>query len=161
MQDEKPVNPEDREFEQALASIRPVRPALTRDQVLMETYRRAARRQAWLWRGIAAALAAGLALSLLVRPAPRRIERVVYQPPPATVIQPLAAGDGGMAAADMPRVSGGYLTLRQDVLAYGLAALTRSAPAAPPAWAGDVLPPPPRPMSVFDLLNILNIRGRS
>ena len=157
MQDERSLTPEDREMAETLSSLRPTPPRLTRDAVLLETYRRAGRRQTWLWRGIAAALAAGLVLSLVFRPQSRTTEKVVYVPRPMTVAEsesPATVESTRSSFQSAESAPGGYLALRHDVLAWGPAAL----PHVPAATSGKI-PQPERLVSptqssstIFDFL---------
>ena len=157
------MNAEDREGAELLGSLRPSRPGLTRDAVLMEAYRRSAHGQAWLWRGIAAALAAGLVLSVTIRPQPKTVQTVVYVPvAPAAVPQPVESA-APPHLDELPPPSQQYLALRHDVLAWGVAALPRTVTA--PATA---LPTPPPPLiapeqspTLYDLLKGFGIGGRS
>jgi hypothetical protein len=165
MRDERRLNAEERELAETMARLRPIRPGLSRDAILLETYRRAARRQAWLWRGVAAALAAGLALSVVLRPPPRTVEKVVYVQPKPTSQEPPAESMPLSTRIDEPPppASQPYLALRYDVLAWGMTALPRGSPAravAPPAALPSMLAPeqstPP-----YDLLKPFGIGGRS
>ena len=159
MQDERSLTPEDRETAEAMGLLRPARPQLTRDAVLLETYRLAGRRQTRLWRGIAAALAAGLVLSLQFRPPPKTTERVVYLRNPTTVAEPeplvtVESPRPSFQSTDSPPT--GYLALRHDVLAWGPAALPH-APAAAPAKT----PQPERLVSPNQSPTILDFLSRS
>lgn len=163
MQDERSLNAEDREAAELLGSLRPSRPGLSRDAVLLETYRRAARRQAWLWRGVAAALAAGLVLSVALRPQPKTVQTVVYVPIAPAAVAPQIASAAPPHLDELPPASQQYLALRHDVLAWGMAALPRTA--AAPATAAPTPPPPliapeQSPM-LYDLLKGFGIGGRS
>jgi hypothetical protein len=135
-----------RELERLLGGLVPIRPALDVRRMLAEAARRcdagarAARRQVWLWRGVATTLAASLALMAWIGRAPpspgeQIVERIVRMPAPAGP-QAIAAGSDALPSDApspmMPRAPGScaYLVLRQQVLARGMDALRdASAPA--------------------------------
>lgn len=165
MQDERPLNAEERELAEAMAGLRPTRPGLTRDGILLETYRRAGRRQAWLWRGVAAALAAGLVLSIVLRPPPKTVEKVVYVPTvPASDAAPVASATSPPRTYEpAPPTSEHYLALRHDVLAWGMSGLPRTTTPRPtaPTPAAAPMVAPGEPGTLYDLLKPFGIGGRS
>src|SRR5690349_5624762 len=127
MREEERLSDGERETEEALSALRPTRPPFEVSRLIFEATRRADRRQLWAWRGIAAALAGGLVLALLLRPAPRLIEKPVYvqvpthaspqpSPPPvatATLLEPNVVLRGG----------NDYIAVRDRVLALGIRSL--------------------------------------
>jgi len=143
MSDEPRLTEQDRDLELTLGRLRPARGQLHTPKVLLEAVRRAKQREVWLWRGVAAALGAGLVLALLLRPTPPTREKVVliptppmptpqpklHEPPAAVEPRPITEPDSDLAAT----MGDDYLTLRNRVLALGLRGLP-----PPPEWA----PPP-------------------
>lgn len=151
MQDEEELNPDEVEIATLLSRLVPLRPEVNAQEILLEGCTRKGRQEVWLWRGIAAALAAGLALALLLRPPPRSIQKVVYLPPEGGA-QPAAAVSHSVAPRDQPqpspqivlpssgamtgdapapRMSGNnYIAVRNRILTFGLRGLP-----APRAWA--------------------------
>jgi hypothetical protein len=137
------------ELERLLGMLVPARPALDVGTVLAEVVARsdaracAARRQVWLWRGVATALAASMALIAWIQPAPPPPAEHIVWMPAAAASRVIATGiDAPTADAPnlvTPRAPGScaYLVLRQQVLARGVDAL-RDAPA--PA---TITSPPP------------------
>ena len=146
MNDGTPARPDEyiAEIEQLLGGLVPVRSTLDAATVVAEAARRseiaarAARQQAWLWRGVAAALAASLIVMAWIQridpsagDAPQTTTmRALHGDSPADAANP-QAGEPAMAAtpADsaVPPAAGAYLVLRQRVIAQGLEAL-RDAP---------------------------------
>ena len=129
------LNAAEIEMERSLSQLVPARPALGAADVLAAAVRRAdaarrsARRQTWIWRGVAAGLAATLAVMVWIRRAPSPpavvtapIRGVESPAKPAHVV--IAPGDSG----SLPDCS--YLILRQRVLAHGMDALP-NVPAEP------------------------------
>lgn len=87
------LSPAERELAAALARLQPTPPAtIATDVVSLALARhqaasRAARRQAWLWRGISAALAAGLAISVMPRFAAYVPGPIAERPPGANTLK--------------------------------------------------------------------------
>jgi hypothetical protein len=82
MQDQRRINDEDldggeRELRDALASLRPARPAIDVTAIAVAAARAAERRRLWFWRMATGALAACLALVLLLHRAERPVDRLV------------------------------------------------------------------------------------
>ena len=82
------LTPAERELEDALRGLSPAASKIDRDRVLFDAGAAAASERSWRLGFAAAALAIGLALSLLWRPQPQVVERVVYVPAPTTQSQP-------------------------------------------------------------------------
>jgi hypothetical protein len=133
MREEERLNEMEQEAEAALSALRPARPAVDLQRITMEAARRSASHQVWLWRGIAAALGAGLVLALVLRPGPHTVEKYVYVSPPEAVPQQVAQRSGPEVAQTPPfelltRGGNDYLSIRDDVLALGVQALPRLRP---------------------------------
>ena len=165
---EPQCSPSEREAELALSALRPARPGFDVGQLTFEAARRASGKEVWAWRGIAAALAAGLVLSMLLRPSPRVVEKPVYvQVPSHESPQPTHSP---VATATLPEpefvLRGGndYLALRDRVLALGIRSLPQPQPPA-----GSVVPalsaPKARDMppsdAIHQLFDAMQFGGRS
>jgi hypothetical protein len=139
MQDEPRLTPAEREFELALAKLRPAPPGIDPAELAWRAAQRRASRSLWAWRGLAGALAAGLLIAVMLRPAPQVIERVtvVERDRPRHVETPRPVSHLGGSS---------YLLLREKVLSEGIDAL--AVPTPPPARAVD----PPRPMHHLEQL---------
>jgi hypothetical protein len=74
MQNTDGLTPIDRELEAALGGLRIAPGAISRDRVMFDAGRAAARRRSRLWQGSAAVLALGLLISIASRPAPTEPE---------------------------------------------------------------------------------------
>ena len=141
MREEERLSEAEREAEQALSALRPKKAAIDLHGLSIEAARRSMRRQVCLWRGIAAGLAAGLVLALVVRPGPRIVREYVRQDVPRPVqrqnqdIHPAIMSE---PVEPVPARGSDYLSMRDYVLAYGMAAL----PAARPSAAGSEAPLP-------------------
>lgn len=68
MREQIPITPADRELEQALLSLQPAPAAINRDRLLFEAGKAQGRRQALLWRALAAALCLVLVTTLTLHP---------------------------------------------------------------------------------------------
>jgi hypothetical protein len=169
MRQEERLSDMEREAEEALSALRPTRPAFDGSRLMFEAARRASRKQVWAWRGIAAALAGGLVLALLLRPSPQLIEKPVYVDRSATdaarPTQPPLAAAPWQQPEMAVRTGNDYVAMRDRVLAYGVGSLPR--PQAPP---GAVMPtlsdapadrPAPPPNALLQLLDTLQFGGRS
>lgn len=122
-----------RELETTLAALRPAAPAINRDALMFAAGRASAvpRRSVHVWQAATAVLAAGLCVSLLLRPTP--VERIVVVAPPQETAQPLAHTPPTVtpphdpvtpAAARLePLPPDAYLPLRNAVLSRGIDAL--------------------------------------
>ncbi len=136
MREEERLSEGEREAEQALSALRAARPGFDVGRLAFEAARRANRRQVWAWRGIAAALAAGLVLSMVFRQSPRVVEKSVYvQVPSRESPRPTHSP---VATATLPEpefvLRGGndYLAVRDRVLALGIRSLPQPQPTAWP-----------------------------
>jgi hypothetical protein len=111
MRQENQLGPAEREVEEVLSRL--TLPALTidRDRLMYEAGRRSQGRSILVWRTAALLLFIGIGLSLMVRPAPRTVERLRYvsNPSPASAV---------VASADLSRTS--YLALQRKVLSEGV-----------------------------------------
>jgi len=166
----------DRELEAALSRLVPARPSFTAQDIMAQSLReaqdarRSAGRQAWVWRGVAGALAASLLFAILARaPAslpPRVIVKVVHVPSPITSAQQARSGgidsvwtSAPATSPDIQASNGGYLELRDRVLVCGLTGIPESSPAA--AGAGQPVrvrafgPPAAAPSTSPDALHAL------
>jgi hypothetical protein len=144
MQDQRRINDEgldggERELQDALASLRPARPAIDVTVIAVAAARAAERRRLWFWRMATGALAACLAMVLLLhrsdRPAEHIATGVQYPAPHPTDIAPTLAArhDNVLFAADPfstpARINeaeaseDSYLATRQRVLRRGLSGL--------------------------------------
>jgi hypothetical protein len=144
MQNEERLTPAERELEAALGALRPAAAGIDRDCLMYRAGERAGGRRQRLWQGATAMFAAALMTSLLIRPAPRYVDRYVYVEAgaPARVAdarpvhEPGPADDGvqGLLMQDAT----GYVRLREAVLVRGIDAL----PVAPggSATVGEPLP---------------------
>lgn len=126
MPDEENLTPAERELELALGGLRPAGPSIDRDRMMFRAGQASAGRRDRVWQGATAALALALGLSVFARPAPRQAERIVYLTPevPATSAGPWASAGTWGRGSGSPRVEGGYLKLRNEVLARGVDALS-------------------------------------
>ena len=139
MQEER-LTPAESELESALRSLRPARAAIDRDRLMFQAGRASARRGGRVWLGATMALAAALGVSLVVRPGPREVVRIVRVEPQPT--RPKAAPSLPMIYAFVGpadwRGRGQYLKLRQEVLEKGLDALPEPETTAAPEPREDL-----------------------
>lgn len=159
MQNEQRLTDEDQAMAEALAQLRPKPTHLDAWLIASQAIDRSSRRGLIIWRGIAAALALGLVMSLLLRPQPRTVKQLVYidrpqpvvhapeaaPPPPREPIPDLEPGDD-------------YLSVRSRVLALGVEVLRPPVPVAarfPPMRALD-MPSDSRPVHSESLLDSFN-----
>jgi hypothetical protein len=128
MAHEHDMTEQERDFERSLGMLRPAPTALRLEQIQGEARRRRIVRQLHTWRAIAAMLVVGLGLSMLYRPGPQEVERIVEVPVYVT------AADRTTPAHPLPPprpaakpvhldTGGSYLVLRQLVLERGLGGL--------------------------------------
>ena len=139
MQDERDLNPEERETAESLGQLQPLVPRFQVRDVTAAVATASVRRQVWLWRAIAAALAMALLPTFLLRPPARTVERLVYVMPQAHDDHPRAreapAAPPSQRFSDLADMSpDSYLATRNQVVAFGWRAMPR-----PRAWA----PSPP------------------
>lgn len=141
MPEEDTLTASERETRDALSRVKLPRVALEVSQIRWEAQRRRAIHQVWRWRGIAAALAAGIVLTLIVRPKATVIERVVYvaQTEPSVSPSPQPPLVAKPQEASPPFPGDDYFALRRRVLALGIGVLR------PPAHAGHSARPRPVP----------------
>ena len=124
----------EQEAEAALSALRPARPAIDLGRVAIEAARRSASHQVWLWRGIAAALGAGLVLTLVLRPGARTVNQYVYIRPPEAVPQQVAQRPAlSEVTPTLPfelltQSGNDYLSIRDHVLVLGVQGLPRLRP---------------------------------
>jgi hypothetical protein len=148
-------------LEATLASLTPRPAALDRDALFFHAGQASLRRRGRMWAGVSAALAcvsAALGGSLLLRPAPEPIERIVYVPikeaaPQAVAVErertdETAAPSG--PTADHERARLGYYQLQRHVLRWGIEGLPATS-----ARQASPLAPPRRPggSSLYQLRN--------
>ena len=142
-------------LETALAALAPLPTDISRERMLFRAGQASVRRRR-IWPCATAALAllsATLGAVLLLRPAPRTVERVVYvrvpvpAPAPAAAPAPPREEPPPPAAVDTDEgqpPDSGYLRLRRQVVENGADALPPTTP-----W-----PTPPRPASLENLLGL-------
>jgi hypothetical protein len=140
------------ELAAALAGLAPRPPDLDRDRLLFRAGQQAAARRGRLWpwaTGLLAAVAAGLAAVLVLRPDPRPVERVVYVPvreeaPPVrpAAMSPAAPAAPATGEEDAERARISAFKLRRQVLRWGLDALPPATAPRDDAAAPDRGPPP-------------------
>lgn len=151
MQEDEPLSEDERILRRTLARLKPAAARLDLGTIRLEAQRRQSARQLRRWRGIAAALAAGLLLVLVLRTRPVAIQRIVYvhDSPVAGSSSPrpdVFASDDGTT---MPTPLGeDYFSVRSRVLAYGVGVLRPNPPAEPHRMAGPV--PTAAPLVDFD-----------
>jgi hypothetical protein len=138
-------------LEAALVGLQPLPGKLNRDQLLFRAGQASGQRRGWLWPSAAGALAlvaAGLAVALVARPVPTRVEHIVYVHLPAPVLSPKPVESSSPPKRTLfsvqeperaPVLPADYLKLRDQVLCWGVDALPHL-PAPPPALA-DSSPP--------------------
>lgn len=154
----------EQEAEAALSALRPARPTVDLQRITIAAARRSASHQVWLWRGIAAALGAGLVLALVLHPAPRTVEKYVYVRPPEAVPQQVAQRSGSEVAQTPPfelftGAGNGYLAIRDHVLVLGAQGLPRlrpqdtSIPIADRVEDLKLQDASPKPSGMFKFLN--------
>jgi hypothetical protein len=125
---------------QALAGLAPTAGRLDRDELLFRAGQAALRRRAWLWPSVAAGLAllAGtFSLSEVLRPAPQRVQCIIYQrlepPVDSWVDKQSVAQDAARPSSAEPERHAAplsYLRLERLVLAWGVDALPNPRAAA-------------------------------
>jgi hypothetical protein len=139
-------DPELAALAKALTALAPAAGRLGRDQLLFRAGQASAKRQGWLWPGVAAFLAlvvGAVGLSDVLRPAPQRVQCVLYQrvQPPLSPAE-LLANNQAAPRASMGRPSEEteardaaltYLRLQRLVLAWGADALPNP-PATASSW---------------------------
>ena len=146
--EEESLTPAELELGEALSRLRPATTSLDPARIRWEAQRRRASRQVWWWRGIAAALAFALALSLLFRPQSKSVERLVYVTPSPRdlhdarpVVGEVPAGEPVALPASAVMEGGDYLAVRGRVLAFGVRVL-QPPPPAPEQVAAQQTPAP-------------------
>jgi len=144
MQEEDELTGAQREMESALGRLRPAAPPIDRDGLMFRAGQASMRKRGYAWQGLAAGLAVCLGMSLAFRPAVRGTQDLAMAPQSA---EPTQAGwqfptpPADSESAPSPR--GGYLHLRDMVLAGGIDALPN------PAYAG----PAERPLTIRSILD--------
>jgi hypothetical protein len=155
MREEDALNPVERETLAALARFGPAGARLDISLIRSEAGRRQGARQLWRWRGIAAALAAGLILSWIWRSRPPIVERVIYvrdvQPVHIPSPQPAASVPHVDPTAESTRPGDDYFALRSRVLAYGVGVLRPATGSGRNGLAQPV--PTAAPVTGYDLEN--------
>ena len=153
-----------KELEAALVALVPAAPAIDRDRLMFRAGQASARSQPRLWQVSTAALAlvsAGLVTTLVLRPAPEpivklmRVPQIVDPSPEANEAPtPVEFTSAPSYEPEVPRQAA-YLRMARDVLRWGLDGLGQ-APAAPPARAQPMtlqhlreLPPPAPSGNIF------------
>ncbi len=144
MQNEERLTPAERELEAALGALRPAATGIDRDCLMYRAGEHAGGRRQRFWQGATAMFAAALMTSLLIRPAPRQVDRYVYveagAPARVADARPARGADAEIAGArESPtRRATAYIRLREGVLIRGVDAL----PDLPggSAAAGEPLP---------------------
>jgi len=160
---------DEREAEALLGRLRAAPPPnLTASRVLIEAERRRGRRQLWAWRGVAAALGAGLVLELTLRHSPRAEPAAV--PANITVSEvrtTLPHVKPRHFSADLALLTGDdYIATRNRSVAFGVRPLLAPPSSEPQAAAPHVAPresnssQPPTPL-LLQLLGGWRTGGRS
>jgi hypothetical protein len=139
MHEQQRLSDQERQTEEELCGLKPLRTELSAGGILVEVERRRGRRQIWAWRAIAACLGAGLAISMLMRSQPpvknsdgqATPQLAVNQPAGHTPHQriytiPLAAQTSNPSKED-------YLSKRDRIMVLGLSALSAPPPDVSPA----------------------------
>jgi hypothetical protein len=126
MQDRESLTPAEEELASALGGLRPAAAAIDRDRMMFRAGQASAKRRSLLWQGTTVGLVLTLGVSLLARPAPREIERIVYVAPAdsAAVSGRLAGIAPGRQQVHARLIEASYLKLRNEVLAHGFDALS-------------------------------------
>lgn len=139
MQEER-LTPAESELESALRSLRPARAAIDRDRLMFQAGRASARRGGRVWLGATMALAAALGVSLVVRPGPREVVRIVRveAEAPKPEVTPARSFIAARAIRAGRLGRGEYLRLREEVLAKGLDALPQPETTAAPEPREDL-----------------------
>jgi hypothetical protein len=119
----------------ALGRLSPAPPAVDRDRLFFEAGRRAARPRPWGW-PLATALCASVAVALglrLMSVSGPEVARVIPPPPPppAEPQSPPPAAPAAFAAAPARSDDAPYLSLRDQVLRWGVDVLPQYPVAAP------------------------------
>ncbi len=125
MQDEEFLTPAEHELASALGGLQPAATSIDRDRLMFRAGRASVHRRGRLWQGATGSLALALAVSLVVRPAPRQVERIVTvaQAPRTQEARRVASMDADRWPRDARPIQAGYLRLRNAVLTHGVAAL--------------------------------------
>ena len=131
--DESRLNRTERELEAMLGTLKPQAPAFSGEEIAFEAGRRAGRMQLRRWRAAAAILVGALGVSLLARPQPTAVEKVVYIQPAAQTSPRVTLDERPYAVASPRRDA--YLNLRRDIVERGIDALTDPHPASDPTTA--------------------------
>lgn len=164
MREEERLSETEREAEAALFALRPARPAIDLQRIAIEAARRSALRQVWAWRGIAAALGAGLVLVLVLRPGPRAFEKYVDVRPPEAAPHQIAQRSSSEVARTpafelLRGTASGYPAIRDHVLVLGAQGLPQLRPQdssiAIPDRVEDLKlrDATPKPSGMFEFLN--------
>lgn len=170
--EEEPLTPGELELGEALARLKPAETSLDPARIRWEAQRRRAYRQVWWWRGIAAALAFALALSILFRPRSQTIEKLVYVTPGQSDshdVRPAIADSFPNEPVTLPATAvlegGDYLAVRGRVLAFGVRVLPPPPPAPAQVAAQQATEAAPAPRetgrTLLDWFNPLPRESRS
>jgi hypothetical protein len=156
-------DPELAALAKALAALAPAAGRLDRDQILFRGGQASIKGRRWLWPGVAAllALVAGAeGLSKVLRPAPQRVQCVVYQRivPPASPVEQFAGQRAAPWNASSPAsqeieprdAALSYLRLQRLVLARGVDALPNPRAAASDGELGPLRGALPKNLSLND-----------
>jgi hypothetical protein len=150
-----------------LAKLAPSAGRLDRDQVLFRAGQASARQRGWLWPGVGAFLALALGavgIGDWLRPAPQRVQCVVYQrvEPPASPAEQIADRQPATPYA-VPTTSDevearlteqSYVRLQRLVFAFGVDALPNPPAAASSGRHGPLVDALPRILSRNDWLRM-------
>jgi len=167
MHENERLTPGQRELAEALGALQPADVGLDRGAMMFRAGAVRARRRVRLWQATAIVLAACTLASLTVRPDPVTVVEVRALPDPPAETPLVTPAKPARAAVEPPPTAtglfrpmeGGYLALRNDVLARGLDALP-----TPPALANAVpltlrsLLGDPKPRPRPGLWNLLNLK---
>ena len=135
MDPDQRLTPAEREVAGALGRLAPAAHRIDGDRMMFRAGQLSARRRRRCWQGASVLLAAGLAVALAVRPAPREVERIVRVPMEPAPIAPTAPSIDIVALLEGPlRPESEYIALRRQVMSRGVDALGELEP--PPATSG-------------------------
>jgi hypothetical protein len=160
-------DPELAALAKALAALAPAADRLNRDQLLFRAGQVSAGQRGWLWPSVAAFVAlaaAAIGMSDVLRPAPQRVQCVIYQrvEPPASPAEHWANKQAApqytaAPASEEPEphvAPQSYLRLQRLVFALGVDALPNPPAAASSGGHGPLLNALPKILSRNDWLGL-------
>lgn len=143
MQDPNPINPADRELEEALGALRPSASSISREELLFRAGQRSMAGRLWAWRGatVAVAALAAIALGLFMRPTAAPSPQIVYRD---RIVEhrelvPVAPPAAAAAEEPHPRIDAREFRLRQRIIQFGADAMPSQVSAVPASISIDRL----------------------